>query len=93
MTTDTASVGDQLNPQRPLVSKGSLWTGRVISTLIVLLMSTQPAISETGIFIIFGSWIVTGLIIDLVIIANARRNLVRQFRSAAAGSYKRTTMA
>jgi hypothetical protein len=61
--------------------------------LIVLLMSAQPAISETGIFIIFGSWIVTGLIIDLVIIANARRNLVRQFRSAAAGSYKRTTMA
>ena len=58
--------------------------------LIVLLMSTQPNVSEIGIFLIFGSWIVTGLIIDLVIIASARTNLVRQFRSAAAGSHKRT---
>jgi hypothetical protein len=58
--------------------------------LIVLLMSAQPRVSETGIFFIFGSWIVTGLIIDLLIIANARAKLVRQFRSAAAGSHKRT---
>jgi len=56
--------------------------------LIVLLMSTQPSVGTTGILFIFGAWIVTGLIIDLVIIANARTNLVRYFRSAAAGSYQ-----
>jgi len=60
--------------------------------LIVLLISAHPNVSETGIFFIFGSWIVTGLIIDLVIVANARRNLVRHFRSAAAGSYRRRIM-
>jgi ABC-type multidrug transport system permease subunit len=59
--------------------------------LIVLLISTQPRVRHTGIMLIFGSWIVTGLIVDLVIIANARTNLLRRFRSAAAGSYKRTT--
>jgi len=55
--------------------------------LIVLLISTQPNVSEIGIFFIFGSWIITGLIIDLVIIANARRRLAQHFRAAAAGSY------
>ncbi len=56
--------------------------------LIVLLLSAQPSISEIEIFFIFASWIVTGLITDLVIIANARTNLVRQFRNAAAGSWR-----
>jgi ABC-type transport system involved in multi-copper enzyme maturation permease subunit len=57
--------------------------------LIVLLMSTQPRVQQIGIFLIFGSWITTGLIIDLVIIGNARTKLLRQFRSAAAGSCQR----
>ncbi len=57
--------------------------------LIVLLMSAQPRVNEAGIFVIFGFWIATGLVIDLVIIANARTKLVQQFRSAAAGAYRR----
>jgi hypothetical protein len=60
--------------------------------LIVLLMSAQPRVDQTGIFFIFGFWITTGVIIDLVIIANARRQLSQHFRTAAAGSYRPTRL-
>ena len=60
--------------------------------LIVLLMSAQPRVDQTGIFFIFGFWITTGVVIDLVIIANARRQLSQHFRTAAAGSYRTTRL-
>jgi hypothetical protein len=58
--------------------------------LIVLLISTQPNVSETGIFFIFAAWIATGLVVDAVIVTTARRNLAEHFRPAASGSYGRT---
>lgn len=43
--------------------------------LIVLLISTQPNMSETGFALFFASLIITGLIVDAVIVATARRKL------------------
>jgi ABC-type transport system involved in multi-copper enzyme maturation permease subunit len=57
--------------------------------LIVLLMSTQPRVSETGIFFLFAFWIAAGLLVDAVVITTARRNLSRHFRAAACGVYQR----
>jgi ABC-type transport system involved in multi-copper enzyme maturation permease subunit len=57
--------------------------------LIVLLMSTQPNVSVTGMFFIFAFWIATGLIVDAVIITSTRRKLAEYFRAAACGTYQR----
>lgn len=56
--------------------------------LIVLFITTQPRASETEIFLMFATWIATGLIIDAVIAVTARRRIAEHFRAAAAGTYQ-----
>jgi hypothetical protein len=60
--------------------------------LIVLIFSTQPQVSLTGIFFIFAFWMATGLIVDALIITTARRKLAEHFRAAAAGGYRRARL-